>query len=427
MNRNIRKMGLAVLRYFPATRRTVRKAYYAQQGATYAKLAKDTPTEDRTVFFESYGGRQYACSPRAIFEQMCADPRFSDFTFIWSFQVDHYEQNAHMPAMQRCQTVIRGSNEYWTACARAKYWIVNTRMPEYFTPKDDQVYVQCWHGTPLKRLGFDVPKLDGALNTADELSERFLTDSGKWSHLVSPSDYTSQHLCDAFGVPDSARQRIVLQLGYPRNDRIVNESHDARQVAALRSKICAKLGVDPTKKLLLYAPTWRDDLYKAGEGYVLDDTLLDFAAMRDALADEWCVLFRAHYYIANSLDFAPYAGFVGDASQNIDINDLYILSDVLLTDYSSVFFDFANTGRPMMFYWPDYDHYANDLHGFYFSLKELPGPQCETTAQVIEALERIDSYTADYSVVYDAFLQRFCPLDDGQASQRVIDAIFKQR
>ena len=157
---------------------------------------------------------------------------------------------------------------------------------------------------------------------------------------------------------------------------------------------------------------------------MLDNTLLDFDVMKARLADDWCVLFRAHYYIQNSFDFAPMKGFVGDASKNVDINDLYIIADVLLTDYSSVFFDFANTGRPLLFYWPDYDHYANDLHGFYFDLQELPGPKCRTTEEVMEAMLSLDNYPRDFGTQYDAFVQRFCPLDDGHASQRVIDAIF---
>ena len=423
MNSNIRKAALALLRYFPATRQKVRVMYYGKQGKAYDKLAHSTPTDKRCVFFESFGGRQYSCSPRAIFEQMRSDQRFSGFEFVWSFQVDHYEEHAHLPQMQGCTTVVRGSREYWEACARAGYWIVNTRMPEYFTPKDDQVYVQCWHGTPLKRLGFDIPKLDGALNTADELSERFQNDSQKWTYLVSPSEYTSQHLCDAFGLPKERRADVVLQVGYPRNDRIVNESRDVRRVAELRTQICEEMGLDPGKKLLLYAPTWRDDSYKAGVGYVMDDTMLDFEALRQALSDEWCVLFRAHYYIANSFDFAPFAGFVGDASKNIDINDLYIIADVLLTDYSSVFFDYANTGRPMVFFWPDYEHYANNLHGFYFDLAELPGPKCTSSEEVVDAMRHIDDYGARYDEAYRAFLERFCPLEDGHAAQRAVEAL----
>ena len=152
--------------------------------------------------------------------------------------------------------------------------------------------------------------------------------------------------------------------------------------------------------------------------------MLDFHALQREFADEWCILFRAHYYIANEFDFSAFKGFVGDASKGVDINDLYIVADALLTDYSSVFFDYANTGRPMMFFWPDFDHYANDLHGFYFDLTELPGPQCRSMDQVIGAIRDFDSYQERYGQSYARFTQKFCPLDDGHAAERVIDAVF---
>ena len=424
MNFNVKKAALGALRHFPMLRVLTRKAYYGKQERAYRKLAASTPTDAKMVFFESFGGRQYACSPRAIYEAMCADPRFDGYRFIWSYHPEAPESLQHLPQMDRADTVVRGSGDYWEASAKSGTWIVNTRMPEYFFPKNDQTYVQCWHGTPLKRLGFDVPRLDGALNTAEELAGRFKLDSGKWSYLVSPSPYTSLHLADAFGLPKERRADVVLEQGYPRNDRIVRESHDPEAVAALRREICARLGLEPEKKLLLYAPTWRDDCFKAGLGYVMEDTMLDFHALQREFADEWCILFRAHYYIANEFDFSAFKGFVGDASKGVDINDLYIVADALLTDYSSVFFDYANTGRPMMFFWPDFDHYANDLHGFYFDLTELPGPQCRSMDQVIGAIRDFDSYQERYGQSYARFTQKFCPLDDGHAAERVIDAVF---
>lgn len=427
MNRNIKKTALGALRHFPMLRKLTRKAYYAKQGSAYRKLAAGIPTNGKMVFFESFGGRQYACSPRAIYESMCNDSRFDGFEFVWSYHPEAPESLHELPQMDRARTVVRGSREYWQASAECGTWIVNTRMPEYFFPKKDQTYVQCWHGTPLKRLGFDVPKLDGALNTAEELAGRFKIDADKWDYLLSPSPYTSLHLSDAFGLPMEKRPDVVLEQGYPRNDRIVRESRDPEAVKALRRKVCEAMGLDPEKKLLLYAPTWRDDCFKAGLGYVLEDTMLDFDALKAEFSDEWCILFRAHYYIANEFDFSAHQGFVGDASKWVDINDLYIIADALMTDYSSVFFDYANTGRPMMFFWPDFDHYANDLHGFYFDLRELPGPQCQSMDQVIQAIRGFDDYQQNYGRSYEAFIQKFCPLDDGHAAERVIDVVFGKR
>ena len=107
-----------------------------------------------------------------------------------------------------------------------------------------------------------------------------------------------------------------------------------------------------------------------------------------------------------------------------DVNQLYLVADALLTDYSSVCFDYANTGRPLLFYWPDFEHYKHGLRGFYFDPAELPGPKCETTAEVIAALQGIDQWRDEYGADYAQFCQRFTAKDDGQASQRVIQRIF---
>lgn len=428
MYKALRKYILGALRHFPGPRQKARHVYYGYRTYEYNRIAGKTPTDAKTILFEGFGGRQFACSPKALYECICADDRFSDYDLIWSFSSDVIDSFRDLPDLQRASFVVRGTKEYFEACAKAKYWIINTRIAEYITPKDDQVYVQCWHGTPLKRLGYDVEiETQNALNTTEELADRFGLDARKWTYLLSPSPYTSKHLADAFGLPESKRADVVLEEGYPRNDRIARTGRNADLLAAEQSNVRERLGVPEGKKLLLYAPTWRDDAYQAGKGYVMKSTMLDFDRMSAALGDEWCILFRAHYYIANSFDFDRYGDFILDVSKSEDINDLYLASDALLTDYSSVFFDYANTKRPMLFYWPDYDHYANEIRGFYFDLKELPGPQCTTTEGVVEALQDLDSYDARYGKAYKAFRQTFCPKDDGLSSKRVVERIFRSQ
>lgn len=413
----LRTAVYAVLRHAPRLRIATRHAYWAFQRRKYHALAASVPTEPLTVFFEAYGGRSYACSPKAIYREMIADSRFAGREFIWSFRGDSVPDDE--PELDRACIVRRGSQEYFRALARAGVIVMNNRLPEYVHPKQDQVYVQCWHGTPLKRLGYDVQiDMQGALNTASELAQRFGLDARKWTYLLSPSPYTSQHLADAFGLPENKRANTILELGYPRNDALAQARDDARA----RDRAASALGVPAGKKTLLYAPTWRDDSYRDGVGYTFD-YLLDFDAMQRALGDEWVVLFRAHYYIANSFDFSSYDGFVIDVSGVDDINDVYLASDLLLNDYSSVMFDYANLRRPMALFVPDFDHYAANIRGFYFDLADVPGPQCTTTAQVIEAISDFDHLKQRYSQSYDEFVARFCPLDDGCAAKRVVERV----
>ena len=148
------------------------------------------------------------------------------------------------------------------------------------------------------------------------------------------------------------------------------------------------------------------------------------AVMRRELGDEWVVLFRPHYYIANHFDFSAYEGFVIDVSAWDNVNELYIAADALVTDYSSVMFDYAILRRPMALFVPDYESYRDDIRGFYFDLSEVPGPLCEKTLELVRALSDEGSYWERYGEKYDAWVARFCPKDDGHAAERVIERVW---
>ena len=373
--------------------------------------------DSHQVFFESYGGRSVSCSPKALYEAMLADDKYRDYRFVWSVREKEREQ-ASREIGERTRIVIRGRREYYEALASSGTLILNTRLPEYVWPRRGQVYVQCWHGTPLKRLGYDVQiETANALNTTSELASRFGLDSQKWTYLLSPSAYTSQHLCDAFGLASERRGSVVIEEGYPRNDALALA--DDTTVAAIRERLNLPAG----KKVLLYAPTWRDDSYQSGVGYTFD-YLLDLDLLQRELGDSWVVLFRAHYYIANQFDFSKYQGFVVDVSDVDDINDLYLAADVMVTDYSSVMFDYANTGKPMVLFVPDRKHYDEAIRGFYLDFDSIPAPMCETSVQVVEQLRTMNTYDDRYGAAYRSFQETYCPHDDGRASDRVLNRIF---
>jgi CDP-glycerol glycerophosphotransferase len=170
---------------------------------------------------------------------------------------------------------------------------------------------------------------------------------------------------------------------------------------------------------VLYAPTWRDNQHTVGVGYTLE-LGVDFDELRSVLGDDYVVLFRPHYFIASVFDFEHHAGFVYDASRVDDISELYVVSDVLVTDYSSVFFDYANLRRPLVFHMYDLEDYTEDIRGFYLDLAELPGPIVKTTAELGRAI--LGSATRDEATLerYERFVARFAPLDDGHAGQRVL-------
>ena len=236
--------------------------------------------------------------------------------------------------------------------------------------------------------------------------------------MVSPSRYCTEKFISAFNLKSIGKEDIMIEEGYPRNDDIVK--HTPEKVAEIKKS----LGIPDNKKVILYAPTWRDNQHEVGIGYVYDSPL-DFDRLRERLGDDYVVLYRAHYFIAQSLNFDDYKDFVIDVSLYSEINDLYIISDVLITDYSSVLFDYGILKRPILFYMYDLEYYQDELRGFYLTLDELPGPIVETQEDLEEKLLTLDEWTKseDYISKYKEFSDRFTYLDDGHAAERVVKRV----
>ena len=180
-------------------------------------------------------------------------------------------------------------------------------------------------------------------------------------------------------------------------------------------------------KIILYAPTWRDDEFYGHAKYKF--TLqLDLAKMQKELGDEYIILLRTHYFIADVLDLSEYEGFAYNLSKYDDIARLYLISDVLITDYSSVFFDYANLRRPMLFFTYDLEKYRSVLRGFYIDVEEeLPGPMLMTTDEVIGALQNIEKVVTEYSDKYTVFCDKYCAWEDGTAAKKVVETVFSDK
>ncbi|MBO6046501.1 MAG: CDP-glycerol glycerophosphotransferase family protein, partial [Erysipelotrichaceae bacterium] len=236
--------------------------------------------------------------------------------------------------------------------------------------------------------------------------------SDMYDYLISPSAFCTEKFTSAFGLED--RQEIIQEVGYPRNDDLF--TFDDVKVTAIKYN----LGVPQDKKVILYAPTWRDNQHIAGTGYVYKNEM-DLDLMKERFGDEYVILYRTHYFVAKQLDLSKYQGFVYNVSNYDDINDLYIISDILITDYSSVFFDYADLRRPILFYMYDLNDYQTNIRDFYIDLSELPGPIAQTQEELINEIENIDQFDEKYHDVYKAFNDKFNYLDDGHAAARVVD------
>ncbi|SDT25624.1 CDP-glycerol:poly(glycerophosphate) glycerophosphotransferase [Friedmanniella luteola] len=350
------------------------------------------------VVYNSFNGR-YADNPRAVFEGLrrlrpglehvwLADPRHAG-----GFPDD-------------VATVPIRSRRAVAALEQADVLVANCHTDlDRWTKRPEQVYLQTWHGTPLKRIHRSaLQQPDAALMDAlDDEIER-------WDHLISPSPAATDLLRSAFGY-----RGAVLETGYPRNDLLTGPG-----AADRRARARARLGLADGVTVVLWAPTYRDD--DVDDADVPDG--LDAAALADRLGPDVVVLLRRHYYLGHR---SPAVGHprVRDLSDHPDIGELHLAADVLVTDYSSSIFDFVVTGRPVVVYAYDLEHFRDRLRGFTLDLEtELPGPVVQDQDVLADVLAGLPDVRAAWSERYAAFRERFCALEDGRATERVVEALW---
>ena len=184
------------------------------------------------------------------------------------------------------------------------------------------------------------------------------------------------------------------------------------------AEIKRSIGIPADKKVILYAPTWRDD-EASGIGKYHFSTALNVGKMYEAFGKDMVMIIKYHYLVEDNTDWSVYGDFVYVFDQSIDISQLYLVSDILITDYSSVMFDYSLLGRPMYFYCYDIEKYKNILRGFYFDFENMsPGPISKTTEELIEDIE--SERHMKYEEKYNEFRQMYNPWDCADSSAMVL-------
>ncbi|WP_396953696.1 CDP-glycerol glycerophosphotransferase family protein [Neobacillus mesonae] len=370
------------------------------------QLVSTLPAKKNLIMFESFLGKQYSDNPRAIYEFI--KDNHPEFELIWSvdprFEKGFQDKGVHYAK--------RFSIKWLFLMSRARFWVTNSRMPLWIPKPRHTIYLQTWHGTPLKKLVFDMKEVRMPGTTTDDYKQHFYQESRNWDYLVSPNQYSTEIFRRAFRF-----EKTVIESGYPRNDIFYKPERDD-----IAEKFKETHHLPRDKKIILYAPTWRDNqFYQVGK-YKFD-LHLDLSQMQNELGNEYIVILRMHYLVAENFNLDKFKGFVFDFSKHEDIQELYVISDLLITDYSSVFFDYANLKRPMIFFTYDLDEYKEDIRGFYFNLAEkAPGPLVQTTEEVIDAIKGYDK-SEIYSNKMNEFYQKFCYLEDGHAAERVVKQV----
>ncbi|WP_433977965.1 CDP-glycerol:glycerophosphate glycerophosphotransferase [Staphylococcus pseudintermedius] len=364
-----------------------------------------------TILFESFGGKNYSDSPKYIYEYM--KNAYPNLKYYWIF---NDISNPELP--NDIQKIQKGSSDYYKIFKKARVWVSNSRLPLYLEKKPNQTYIQTWHGTPLKRLANDMKQVRLPETTTELYKRNFYAATRRWDYLISANPYSTEIFQSAFWMAPNK----ILETGYPRNDILVNHANDT----ILQQSIKEELNIPKDKKVLLYAPTWRDDEYKEAGHYTFD-LPFDLQQFYEQFGDTHVILLRMHYFISNQLSLKDYEDFAIDVSNYNDISRLYLISDCLITDYSSVMFDYGILKRPQLFFPYDIEKYATELRGFYIDYhNDLPGPIYTDPDALIEGLKNIEQIRETYQDQIEAFHQRFCSRENGRAAQYIGDMIYNE-
>lgn len=356
---------------------------HAQRLAKYAAWC-DLPLQENVVFYESNLGLSIDCNPYAIYRKLQADSP-QDLIHVWA--VDG-SVNIPEDVQQSANTIVinKSSLAYTKLLATAKYIINNSTFPTYFTRREGQKYLMTWHGTPLKTLGNDQREA----MTHGNMARNYL----QASHAIFPNEHTREVMIDHQDIGEVCPATIAVT-GYPRNDVLVDNAGPTQNECPVA----------------LFAPTWRetDSMEAQAEHLVQVGEQLRAAGFKPLL--------RAHHYVETvAQEKDPSLEFVDRAVSTYDILPTV---DLLVTDYSSIYFDFAVTKRPIVFFVPDWAEYK-EARGVYFDKNELPGTVCENYEDLSKALGNY----AQLPLPGSSFLDRFCPHEDGHATSRTIELLF---
>ena len=356
---------------------------------------------ERYIVFESGKGLRYYGDPKYIYRYL-NENHPGEYKCIWV--ANNKDLASRIDG--DCIIVKRLSLRYYYYILRAKYWVKDTRQPIWWFKAKEQKYISTWMGTPMQKLFLDKQAFqDGPAALLRGLKAQV----EQWDMVISGNEDTSKILQSGMGV----KKEQIVQTGNPRNDLLL-----APGVAQRSIQLREELGIPSGKKTILYAPVWREEEETdVSDCYKLQ---LGLYRMREQLGENYVVLLRFHDYITGRvvLDKAL-EGFIYDFSFYDDIQELLLISDILVTDYSSIIFDYACLKRPMLFYLYDSERYRKDMEHFYYIIEEdtAPGPLCYTTQEVITNIKELSTMTEEYQERYDAFHTRFCNYSYGSAER----------
>lgn len=385
---------------------------WARRNARYIKGYRTLAIKENLILYESFWGRGAMCNPYALFEFLLHDPAYASFEHIWV--LDSFKEYSDMIERYRKYSNVRFvhymQRDYLKALSEAKYLFNNTAFPQFYIKREGQVYINTWHGIPLKKLGPDMP--DGRIESGNAIRNFLQTD-----YIISANLFLSQIYKNTYSLEQLYKGKIVEE-GYPRLDTLVRYTKE-ECVEKLR-----RMGVTilEKKKIILYAPTWREE--KKGKK-ASNSILQEYKSVKTKIeteCPEYQVLIKVHQYVYQAIKGKQYPAYIIPAT--IDANEVLPVADILLGDYSSIYFDYLYFERPILFYIPDIARYS-DHRGLYMPIDSLPGPASEDLNEVIHWLLDIDNVTMQYREKILATKKWCCDYEVGTIAKHISEIILE--
>lgn len=379
----------------------------------YAKEFDTNELSSKLVLFESFYGRGLISSPYALFCAWEQRADFNDYQFVWALDKKEYHQSVIKTYLEKYSNIMfveRGDKEYFTVLSKAKYLINDVSFFFDFIKKPEQVYLNTWHSITVKTLGFDIP--DQPLSSKNVIRNFLACD-----YYLAPNDFMRDKIFLSSHKMLGLFPGSIVQEGHPRNDLTFNTSRDEIK----GELITLGISFDPLKKTIVYAPTWRG---KNGNNPTDNiNEYINFISVLEKSIDmnEYNVLLRVHQLAYIKLRNNETISKLLIPS-TVDANRMFSMTDILITDYSSIYFDYLVTGRPILFYIPDLEEYSL-TRGVYFSEEELPGPVAKCAEDICDYINHLESYVGQYKRLYQKVKEWACPKDDGNVSCRILNAL----
>lgn len=385
--------------------------------------ARSRPIKSRTVLYQSNSGQGAVCNPEALFRALLKAPDQQDLRHVWV--LDSFEDNPRIVSEfrndRRVEFVKYQSFRYFQLLATSGYLINNATFPPEFSKRPGQTYVNTWHGTPLKLMGYDVPK--GGPDTRNIIRNFVQAD-----FILSPNSFTTDQMFRHAYRLDGIYRGAIVEEGYPRIDRQLLSPSERDDI--LTDLKASGVEARPDEKIILIAPTWKGSSYYEPENDARTLARLTEQLQSRVRQSGWRVLLKVHPRVyRNAIELPELSERL--IPDEIPTNRILGIADALVTDYSSIFYDFEATHRPTIFYIPDQEAYAG-YRGLYESPDQWPGPVVSSIGALADSVNAIGSNSdTDPLVTHgDSIRQareKYNLHDDGHASDRVIDIVFRRR